>query len=440
MTGPVPPPLAPAAVAAVDNQPFAESLPGQTRAGGPPIDAIVVEITRQGPLIEADGQRFLISGAPPLPEGAGLSLELSGAGRQAPARLLSVAGRALEPPLAIRLLAAPAATPRGSADSGARPLAGVEVGARLLGPSGRPAGPPIAIRLAAIGDLAPDPPGPVASSGRTVTAEVVRADPTGSLLLRAPGLTLRLETAVDVPAGARLQLALPAGFLTGSVEPPSAAGGDALRRVIHALLRPAASADPGDAGGLRLPTADHALAARLLRWIDALEAGAGPAAARPGADTEAQGTGSEAGALRGALHELAQQARASQPGGWRVLVMPFGAQAPIPLRLYVRDPAADQERAWRAGRERRSGARRAIFAVDFSELGCCQLDVLCQARRFDLAVRTERPLAAGLQDEIRGLFGAACEIGGVAGTVEFRAEGLLDLPEPPGPAGHTLMA
>jgi hypothetical protein len=109
--------------------------------------------------------------------------------------------------------------------------------------------------------------------------------------------------------------------------------------------------------------------------------------------------------------------------------MPFGIQDPIPLRLYLRELPSKHQRRTGAGRERRSGASRAIFAVEFSEFGQCQLDLLYQTRRFDLAVRTERPPPAALQDDITGLLGAACEIAGVAGSCEFRPAELLNLPD-----------
>lgn len=155
----------------------------------------------------------------------------------------------------------------------------------------------------------------------------------------------------------------------------------------------------------------------------------------PGADAEP-----ETGALRSALSALGQHAREPQAGGWRVLVMPLGVEDPSALRLYLRDPPPERERDGRPGRARRSAARRAIFEVELSQLGRCQLDLLCQTRRFDLAVRTDRPLAAALQDDIRDLLGAACEIAGVAGKVEFRVAGLLALPDPMATAGHAWMA
>ena len=443
MTGPVPPPLAPAAVPEPGHQPLAASslASAQNRGPGQPIEATVVSVTREGPLIEVGGERFLVSGAPPLPKGASLSLELTGAGRQTPARLLAIAGRALEPPVMIRMQAVPlSASPRTPALGGPLPPAGVEVEARRLGPDGHPVGPPIPIRLTAGGELAPGATGHPPPGDGALSAEVLRVDPVGHLLLRAADLTLRLETAVDVPAGARLQLVLPESFAARSGQPAPTVASDPLDRVIEALLRPAATGGPGGPAGLRLPAADHALAARLLHWIDTLRASGGPSDARSGAGAGAPDPGPEAGALRSALHELAQQARAPQPGGWRVLVMPFGVEDPTPLRLYLRDLPPDQERDSRPGRERRSGARRAIFALELSELGCCQLDMLCQPRRFDLAVRTERPLAAALQHEIRDLLEAACGIAGVAGKVEFRAAELLSLPDPLAPAGCALMA
>ncbi len=242
-----------------------------------------------------------------------------------------------------------------------------------------------------------------------------------------------------MPAGARLQLILPDGFATRAGEAAPAVGKDALHRLIDALLqRPATSRDAGGPEGLRLPAVDHALAARLLRWIEILGGRAGAADPESAGDRGGPDSGPEAGALRSALSELAQHARTPQAGGWRVLVMPLGIEDPSALRLYLRD-LPDGEHHPRPGRERRPAARRAIFEVELSQLGRCQLDVLCQPRRFDLAVRTDRPLAAAVQADIRGLLAAACELAGVAGKVEFLATELLALPDPLAPAGHVFV-
>ena len=253
------------------------------------------------------------------------------------------------------------------------------------------------------------------------------ASSSGRLLLRAAGLTLRLEAPLDLPFGARLELLLPHDLKSpppGPAAPP--AGDDPLRRVIEALLRRHAAAE-GEHGALRLPAADHALAARLLRWVQALGASAPSAAAAPAEGSDPAGAD---GPLRGALGELGRLAREPQAGGWRVLLMPLGAEDPGPLKLYLRDLPLDPERAPRPGRDRRSATARAIFEVELSRLGRCQLDVLCQAVRFELVVRSERPLPAALEDDIRVLVQAASEVAGWAGKVEFRAAALLPLPTP----------
>jgi hypothetical protein len=121
MTGPVAPSLAAPMVPAVGHQVLAESSPepAQNRACDQPIGATVLSSTRQGLLIEAGGQRFLMTGAPPLPDGESISLELARAGRQATGRLLAIAGRGLEAPVMTRLaLLPPPARSPGAVESG----------------------------------------------------------------------------------------------------------------------------------------------------------------------------------------------------------------------------------------------------------------------------------------------------------------------------------
>ena len=68
------------------------------------------------------------------------------------------------------------------------------------------------------GQQGPGTPGqPSAQTGAALAAEVVGRDASGRLLLRAAGLTLRLEAVLDLPAGARLQLILPPGLATSSL-------------------------------------------------------------------------------------------------------------------------------------------------------------------------------------------------------------------------------
>ena len=273
----------------------------------------------------------------------------------------------------------------------------------------------------------PDQP-PAQLTGVALAAEVVGRDAAGRLLLQAAGLSLRLETPLDLPGGARLQLSLPYGFAPAAAEALSAPDDDPLRRAIEALLQQrAGSAEGREPGALRLPAADHALAAQLLRWVQALRASATSPSAEPADGLEPR---VEADALRGALGELARHAREPQAGGWRVLLMPFGVAEPQPLRLYLRDVPPDPERDRQAAREDRSASQRAVFEVELSRLGRCQLDVLCRATRLDLIVRSEEALPAALQGDIRILVYAASAVARMAAKVEFRAADLLALPAP----------
>jgi hypothetical protein len=469
------------------------------------VSAVVLALTRHGPLIESGGQRWLMSGAPPLPTGANLTLEYVGTGAPRPARLLAVDARALAP-VAIRLQ--PAVPPPGASSppAGVPSLAAaVPVETRLIGPAGRPLGPAIASSLSVAGLAAAPGPAPPASSpaagiapqalgnrpapagatlaataaaiahspavatandtspgsandagrataiapvsaaaiapaapgrpaappagarppvqvsaGATLPVEVVDRDPQGRLLLQSGALRLRLETRLDLPLGARLAITLPQGLPALSAARPHAA--DPVRRLMAALLqRPDARVEVG-IDALPPPAADHALAARLLRWIQTL-------APAPSAAEGAPEPGSDGGRVRAATAEVARPAGEPQRDGWRVLVMPIGLEDPQVLKLHLR-AAGGPDRDVPPGRDHGEPVQRAIFEVELSHLGRCQLDVLCQAGRFDLVVRSAAPLGPAIEGEIRGLIAAAHAAAGLTGRLDFRAAALLTLPDP----------
>lgn len=267
-------------------------------------------------------------------------------------------------------------------------------------------------------------------------AAVVEHDAEGRLLLQSGDLKLRLETPLDLPLGARLTLGLPQGLPPLSGTPPAPLA-DPVQRLIAALLQQESTGgNAQETGALRLPAADHALGARLLRWVQTLTTGAPVLEESAGAD-EAKAPGE---LLRGATLELARQAREPQPGGWRVLVMPFGLEEPQVLKIHLREPAPDPGRDGQPEHEREGAVQRAVFEVELSRLGRCQLDVLCQAERFDLVVRSALPLGAEVEKEIRGLIAATRAASGLAGRLEFRPAELLTLPDPSLPAGRQLTA
>ena len=100
-------------------------------------------------------------------------------------------------------------------------------------------------------------------------------------------------------------------------------------------------------------------------------------------------------------------------------------------RISIRDLAQIVE----AIGETVGSSQNAMVELEYSELGRCQIDVLCQARRFDLLVRTEESLRPHLRRDLRELYLAAREAAGLVGEIRFRAGGLVALPGPIGAGG-----
>ena len=246
-------------------------------------------------------------------------------------------------------------------------------------------------------------------------------------------MTFRVDKALDLPIGARLQLAVPAGspagVASGDAEP------DAIARALAELFQIRPATDRAlDTPQVRPLSPDTSLAARLLRLIGALPtASSGVAEAAPGTAAEAASTATSANRGQGhAAADLGRPANEASLGGWRVHALPFGLEDPLGLRFYVREDPGDGERS-NQGQHGEPSPQRAIFELDFSHVGRCQVDVLCQGKRFDLILRTEGPLEADIQADIRALFVAARDAAGWAGEISFRADDLVALPTPTTP-------
>ena len=277
-------------------------------------------------------------------------------------------------------------------------------------------------------------PSGVASSPQAgFTAEVTARDALGRLFLQAAGMTFRVDEALDLPIGARLQLVLPAaagspahaGMTSGDAKP------DVIERALVELFHIRTSADRTlDAPQARPLPPDSSLAARLLRLIGALPTASPAADATP--ETEnATPTMTNRG-LGNASPELGRPGSEASLGGWRMLAQPFGLEDPLGLRLYVREDPGDGERS-NQGQHDEPSPQRAIFELDFSHVGRCQVDVLCQGKRFDLILRTKAALDPDVQTEIRALFLAARDAAGWGGEISFRTDDLVSLPTPTTP-------
>jgi hypothetical protein len=64
---------------------------------------------------------------------------------------------------------------------------------------------------------------------------------------------------------------------------------------------------------------------------------------------------------------------------------------------------------------------RFVLDLELSALGPLQLSGLVRERRFDLIVHSQRPLAAGTQQEIQSIFAEGSELGNATGNLAFRS-------------------
>jgi len=260
----------------------------------------------------------------------------------------------------------------------------------------------------------------------------------GARLLSLGGRMLEPPLAVQVRS-AGVESAIPARLEApvGASRPEASAakhGGhfDPVRTLAAAL------GQSGEAPAPRLPVSGPDLATRLLQLIRLVDGAAVDVSmdeALPDDLPAEQRT-----ALTTALADLRALAREPTPGLWRLLLLPFGVPGEVgELRLYLRDDGGSR----REGGEDRAAAddappRRAVFEFDFSRLGRCQLDALCQGKRFDLVLRTQTPLEPDLRRAIEAVFMAARDAGGLTGELGFRPYELLSLPRPDRAHDHSL--
>jgi hypothetical protein len=278
----------------------------------------------------------------------------------------------------------------------------------------------------------------LAAQGRALEAVVLPRDALGRVLLRVAGLALRVDTPLDLPVGARLQMSLPAGPARFGLALPKAGPLEAVRTLAASLRGQAGVVEPVHTGAMRLPEPDATLASYLLRLVQLIVPRSGGTDVRHPAEAALAEGQPGAARVTAALAELGRVAGEPQHGGWRVLLLPLAFEGAPLLRLYLReDPADANDGCPDHEADGPRGSRRAVFEVEFGALGRCQIDVLSQARRFDLLVRTEQPLPPDLRSDIRELYVAARDAAGLLGTARFRAGQLLALPEPTGAGGAT---
>lgn len=255
-----------------------------------------------------------------------------------------------------------------------------------------------------------------------------RAPDGGQVFLQvADDLLMKIEQQIDLPIGTTLQMTLTTKSM--NIAPPLYPGSSMeetspLTKLIELLD------DIEQSGGRtgehrepavvrRLPMPDRHLAAKLLQLIG-LQMGPGfEEAGMVAHDRDSVGL-SKAHQLQSLLSDISNMASEPLADGWRSTILPLGTDPAQAVMIHHRehntDPDSDDDESDMGD----AVVQRAVFDVNFSRLGRCQIDALCQEQRFDLLVRSERPLDHGRQQEITDLFLSACEIAGLRGEIGYR--------------------
>lgn len=257
-------------------------------------------------------------------------------------------------------------------------------------------------------------------------ATVVDRTSIGKVVLEAEGQLFRVEKPLDLPLGMTLQATLAAGasalqspLLPGVRQDPA----PPLARLIELLndidRAGQQAAEPDQAPPARqLPLPDKNLASRLLNLLTNQDSDLRP---------DGQGQPSERVAMAAHKEQIQSLVReagslASEPlaEGWKSQTLPLGSDQGQAVSLFYRDQDFDPDEDTASEDVEHGKTQRAVFDVTFTRLGRCQIDTLCQEHRFDLLIRSERPLPLDDRQQIIDLFASASEIAGLHGDIAFK--------------------
>lgn len=179
------------------------------------------------------------------------------------------------------------------------------------------------------------------------------------------------------------------------------------------------------------PKVGPRLALSLLRFIQAAQgSGLTPWLGGAPAGLLADQPSLSPARLQEADEELRWLAR-DPPGDWRLVLLPLVGQGPPEaLRLFLKKRGTPAEGDAPA-------PTHFLCDLSLSRLGALQLEGLLREARFDLVLRSRRPLQDALREELTGIFVSASEAGGLGGSFRFQAgDDWLPLPVPH-PRGET---
>jgi hypothetical protein len=282
--------------------------------------------------------------------------------------------------------------------------------------------------------------------GLATTAVVVARAPTERVVLEAKGQLFRVEQPLDLPLGTTLQ-AIFSSSPTASAGAPQAIGSEARATLLSQLINILDEIDqagryetgPDDAEPRRqLPQPDRHLASRYLSLLnlgDEMAPDGDPlAVGRQNMTTEAQKD-----QIQGLLRDLRSVSVEPSAEGWKSMTLPLGHDQSQAVMFHIRDQPLDPDDRGTSQDAEPDQIQRAVFDFSLSELGRCQIDVLCQEKRFDFLMRGDRVLPPQDQQAISVLFRSACEIAGVTGEMNFKVGDFFEPTPTPSPPSKDLM-
>ena len=139
-----------------------------------------------------------------------------------------------------------------------------------------------------------------------------------------------------------------------------------------------------------------------------------------------------AGRVAGALGQLQDDVvdYPGQDGGWRGFTVPLATGTLIePVQFFIRQPPSDDAHV--NGDDKGTGGtaknrdQRFLVEIMLTRMGRFQMDGLVQRvdKRFDLIVRTQKPLSGEMRNDITALFISTTEAAGSKGSVLFQSGG-----------------
>ncbi len=272
---------------------------------------------------------------------------------------------------------------------------------------------------------APAAPGGGASAneaGLRLTGLVTATTSSGQPILHTPLGTLTLDTRAALPPGSSLalQITLPDALHPGQDTPAARALAaawpslEALEETIFHGLQPAQV----EAVARALPQVGPRLASGMLFFLSALNQGSLGGWLAPAA---AAAERAEHGDLFERLgREFAGLNRSidTPAGEWRFVNLPLWSEQGLrELRCFFRH----QDHGGGKGGKGGDKATRFVLELELERHGELQLDGLVRARRFDLLLRSRRPLPALVRGDLMALFEEANAIAGYTGQLVFQA-------------------